>query len=145
VAIIGPNGAGKSTLLRLIMGKENPNKGRVSVGGAGGGGYGGGGGGERGAGHKHTGGVHVMCVLFDWWGFPNIAVGCVPQQQQSCDQPELVFIGEGSSIGPLFPVNVSKSPTSQQVADPQQQHCCVLLGNNDPKPYGCFCPSWAHQ
>jgi ATPase subunit of ABC transporter with duplicated ATPase domains len=31
VAIIGPNGAGKSTLLRLIMGKEQPNKGRVSV------------------------------------------------------------------------------------------------------------------
>lgn len=30
VAIIGPNGAGKSTLLRLIMGKEQANKGRVS-------------------------------------------------------------------------------------------------------------------
>ncbi|KIY91540.1 hypothetical protein MNEG_16424 [Monoraphidium neglectum] len=32
VAIIGPNGAGKSTLLRLIMGREKPMAGRVSLG-----------------------------------------------------------------------------------------------------------------
>ena len=32
VAIIGPNGAGKSTLLRILMGQEEPNGGKVTVG-----------------------------------------------------------------------------------------------------------------
>lgn len=32
IAIIGPNGAGKSTLLRILMLREEPNEGTVSVG-----------------------------------------------------------------------------------------------------------------
>jgi energy-dependent translational throttle protein EttA len=32
VGIIGPNGAGKSTLFRMITGKEQPNKGKITVG-----------------------------------------------------------------------------------------------------------------
>ena len=32
-ALVGPNGAGKSTLLRLLQGQNQPNKGKITVGG----------------------------------------------------------------------------------------------------------------